>query len=181
MTEPVSPGAGHAGTAAPAEGEAAPAVAPVVARQPWSPMDVARRFAIIGIWVLLAAAFAGATPLFLRQGTAQIIFGANGELVFLCMAALCPLCVGEFDFSIASVMGLSGTTTAVMYASNDHPIMTTRSPFHPTCRSSGARYSMASSTSITAPPNPITWNPRSDPIRLVLKRYNRRARQSGAA
>lgn len=125
MTEPVFPAVGHTGTpyvaggeADLAGGEAGPAAAPVITRQPWSPIDIARRFAVVGIWVLLAAAFAVATPLFLRQGTAQIIFGANGELVFLCMAALCPLCVGEFDFSIASVMGLSGTTTAVMYTDN---------------------------------------------------------------
>ncbi len=125
MTEPVFPAVGHTGTpyvaggeSDLAGGEAGPAAAPVITRQPWSPIDIARRFAVVGIWVLLAAAFAVATPLFLRQGTAQIIFGANGELVFLCMAALCPLCVGEFDFSIASVMGLSGTTTAVMYTDN---------------------------------------------------------------
>lgn len=117
MTEPVSPAVGHDGAPAPAV-QPAPPGAPVIARQPWSVTDTARRFAIVGVWILLAAAFAGATPLFLRQGTVQIIFGANGELVFLCIAALCPLCVGEFDFSIASVMGLSGTTTAVMYTNH---------------------------------------------------------------
>lgn len=118
MTEPVFPAVGHAGTPDLAGGEAVPAAAPVITRQPWSLIDIARRFAVVGIWVVLAAAFAVATPLFLHQGTAQIIFGANGQLVFLCMAALCPLCVGEFDFSIASVMGLSGTATAVMYTNN---------------------------------------------------------------
>lgn len=118
MTEPVFPAVGHAGTPDLAGGEAVPTAAPVITRQPWSLIDIVRRFAVVGIWVVLAAAFAVATPLFLHQGTAQIIFGANGQLVFLCMAALCPLCVGEFDFSIASVMGLSGTATAVMYTNN---------------------------------------------------------------
>jgi ribose transport system permease protein len=118
MTNPVSPAVGQAGTPE-STGEKAPTAPPVITRQPWSLLEVARRFAVVGIWVLLAAVFAVATPLFLRQGTAQIIFGANGELVFLCMAALCPFLVGEFDFSIASVMGLAGTTTAIMYV-NDH-------------------------------------------------------------
>ena len=119
MTEPGSPAAAQPGAASLTAEAAVPVSAPVITRQPWSLIDIARRFAIIGIWVLLGVAFAIATPLFLRRGTAQIIFGANGELVFLCMAALCPLCVGEFDFSMASIMGLSGTTTAVMYT-NDH-------------------------------------------------------------
>jgi ribose transport system permease protein len=119
MTEPVSPAVGHAGPQDPPGGAAGPPAAPVITRQPWSLIDIVRRFAVIGIWVVLAAAFSAATPLFLHQGTVQIIFGANGELVFLCMAALCPFCVGEFDFSIASVMGLSGTATAVMYT-NQH-------------------------------------------------------------
>lgn len=118
MTEPASPAVGSAGTPTSAGVAAAAVAAPVITRQPWSLSDVARRFAVVGVWALLAAAFAGATPLFLRQGTVQIIFGANGELVFLCIATLCPLCVGEFDFSMASVMGLSGTTTAVMYTNH---------------------------------------------------------------
>ncbi|HEY0932553.1 MAG TPA: ABC transporter permease [Trebonia sp.] len=118
MTEPVSPPLGQAGTPVAGAEAAAPAAPPVITRPPWSLADIIRRFAVIGIWVLLAAAFAAATPLFLRQGTVQIIFGANGELVFLCLAALCPFCVGEFDFSIASVMGLSGTATAVMYTTH---------------------------------------------------------------
>ncbi|MEU2349541.1 ABC transporter permease [Modestobacter sp. NPDC049651] len=78
--------------------------------------DLLRRWAVVLLWVAMAAAFAIASPdLFLRQGTFNIIFGANGQLVFLCMAVLAPFCVGEFDFSVAGVMGLTGVTVTVLY------------------------------------------------------------------
>ena len=55
--------------------------------------------------------------------------------------------------SLTSTPATTTGTARTSPASNDHPIMTTRSPFHSTCRSGGVRYSVASSTSITAPPS----------------------------
>ncbi len=82
----------------------------------FSAADQLRRWAVVLLWLVMAGFFAVASPdLFLRQGTFEIVFGANGQLVFLCMALLCPFCVGEFDFSVAGVMGLTGVTTTVMY------------------------------------------------------------------
>jgi ribose transport system permease protein len=78
--------------------------------------DLTRRWAVVALWIVMAGVFAISSPdTFLNVGTAQIIFGAHGELVFLCLALLCAFSVGEFDFSVASVMGLSGTATAIMY------------------------------------------------------------------
>jgi ribose transport system permease protein len=90
--------------------------APLVVRQRPGLGDLARRYAVVVLWLAMALVFALLQPdLFLRQGTAQIVFGAHGELVFLCLALLCAFCVGEFDFSVASMMGLSGTATTIMY------------------------------------------------------------------
>jgi ribose transport system permease protein len=109
------------GTAVPPDLSSPPSAGGV--RRPLAAGDLTRRWAVVGIWLLMAAAFAFASPdLFLRQGTFQIVFGGRGELVFLCMALLCAFCVGEFDFSVASIMGLSGTTTAIMYVEHDWPV-----------------------------------------------------------
>lgn len=124
MTKQVTPSAGRTGGQDAAGERTEQPAAPVIVRQPWSAADVGRRFAVVAIWLALAAVFAGISPsLFLRQGTAEIIFGANGELVFLCMALLCAFCVGEFDFSVASIMGLSGTTVAIMYTAHQWSIV----------------------------------------------------------
>lgn len=106
--------------AAPAPGPAgggAPTASSRRARPGLSVGDVLRRWAVVLLWIAMAAAFAAASPgLFLRKGTFDIIFGANGQLIFLCMAVLAPFCVGEFDFSVAGVMGLTGVTVTVMYS-----------------------------------------------------------------
>jgi ribose transport system permease protein len=78
--------------------------------------DFGQRFAVIGVWILMAALFAIIEPSsFLHWTTLQAIFNSQTYLVFLALALLCTLCVGEFvDLSIASVMGLSATMIPVL-------------------------------------------------------------------
>jgi ribose transport system permease protein len=55
-------------------------------------------------------AFALAAPgRFLTLGTFQTIFGEQQAYVFLVLALTCTLLVGEFDLSIASMLGLAAT------------------------------------------------------------------------
>ncbi|MGY1844638.1 ABC transporter permease [Modestobacter sp. SYSU DS0875] len=110
---------GDLDAAVPGSASAAPAPAgrPARAGRRVSGGDLLRRWAVVGLWAAMAAVFALVNPdLFLREGTFNIIFGANGQLVFLCMAVLAPFCVGEFDFSVAGVMGMTGVTVTVLYA-----------------------------------------------------------------
>ncbi|SHN74944.1 ABC transporter permease [Cryptosporangium aurantiacum] len=74
------------------------------------------RFAVVGVWILLALIYAVAVPeTFLTQGTFQTIFGSQQALVFLTAALLCTICVGEFvDLSVASVFGLSAILLPVL-------------------------------------------------------------------
>ena len=51
---------------------------------------------------------------FLQTGTAQTIFGSQVELVFLALALICTFVVGEFDLSVAAVMGLSATLVPLL-------------------------------------------------------------------
>jgi len=73
------------------------------------------RFAVVGVWAAMLAVYIGIEPSkILRAATFQSIFGTQQALVFLALAALTTLVVGEFDLSIASVMGVSATIVPVL-------------------------------------------------------------------
>jgi ribose transport system permease protein len=73
------------------------------------------RYGVVGVWALMCLVFAVATPsLFLTVGTLQTIFSGQVALVFLAMALVVVLAVGEFDLSIAAILGLSATMVPVL-------------------------------------------------------------------
>ncbi|WP_329309931.1 ABC transporter permease [Streptomyces sp. NBC_01262] len=76
----------------------------------------ASRYAVIGVWVAMIGVYAVAEPgLFLTKGTFQTIFGSQQALVFLTMALLCTVSVGEFvDLSVPAVFGFSATILPVL-------------------------------------------------------------------
>ena len=68
------------------------------------------RYALVGVWVLLAGFFAVVEPkTMLTTGTFQTIFGSQQAYVFLGMAAVVVFAVGEFDLSISAILGLAAT------------------------------------------------------------------------
>jgi len=77
---------------------------------------VASRYAVIGVWAAMIAVYTVAEPgLFLTEGTFQTIFGSQQSLVFLTMALLCTICVGEFvDLSVPATFGFSATILPVL-------------------------------------------------------------------
>ena len=76
----------------------------------------AHRFALVGVWGLLILVYSLTEPGdFLRVGTFQTIFNSQGTLVFLVLALLCTITVGEFvDLSIASNLGLAAIMVPVL-------------------------------------------------------------------
>lgn len=74
------------------------------------------RFGLIGLWVVMAGVFAVLEPdLMLRSSTFQTIFNSQATLLFLAMALLCTLVVGEFvDLSVPCNLGLSATLFSVL-------------------------------------------------------------------
>ena len=75
------------------------------------------RYALIGVWALMALYFYLRVPeLFGTHATFSSIFGSQQVQVFLAMSALTTLVVGEFDLSVASVMGMTATTIPVLVA-----------------------------------------------------------------
>jgi ribose transport system permease protein len=77
----------------------------------------AGRYALVGVWVLVAGFFAVVEPgTLLTTGTFQTIFGSQQALVFLGMAAVVTFAVGEFDLSISAILGLAATLVPVLVA-----------------------------------------------------------------
>jgi ribose transport system permease protein len=91
-----------------------PAAGPVRSRA-WPGGAFISRTSLIGIWVVMIAVYAIIEPgTFLQSGTFQTIFGSQVELVFLALALICTFVVGEFDLSVASMMGLSATLVPLL-------------------------------------------------------------------
>ena len=109
MNDP-EPGAVGTAKATPA----APALPPGSRLPGWLD-EVIHRFAVVGVWAAMFLVYVGLEPhKMLQAATLQSIFGSQQALVFLALGALCTLVVGEFDLSIASVMGISATVVAVL-------------------------------------------------------------------
>jgi ribose transport system permease protein len=78
------------------------------------------RYGVLGVWLLMGVAFSIVAPgLFLRTGTFEAIFAGQEPLVFLAAGLVCVLAVGEFDLSIAGILGLSATLVPVLVV-EDH-------------------------------------------------------------
>jgi len=75
----------------------------------------AAKYALIGVWAAMALYFYTQVPdAFGSSGTLSSIFGSQQVLVFLAMSALVTLVVGEFDLSVASMMGITATMIPVL-------------------------------------------------------------------
>jgi len=83
---------------------------------------VTTRYGVVFVWLLMAGFYAVVVPsTFLTFGTFQTIFGSQSTLVFLCMASVATFAVGEFDLSIASILGLSATVLPVLAVNQGMP------------------------------------------------------------
>jgi ribose transport system permease protein len=84
-----------------------------------TPRHIARellsRGSLVGIWGVMVLVFGltlGGT--FLQAGTFQTIFSSPVELIFLSLALVITFSVGEFDLSVAALMGIAGTILALL-------------------------------------------------------------------
>lgn len=83
------------------------------------------RFAVVGLWILLAGIYTIFTPAsFLQYGTFRAIFGSQQgmTLVFIGLGLVIVFAVGEFDLSGASNLGLSATIVPVLTVMHGVPV-----------------------------------------------------------
>lgn len=78
--------------------------------------NLTARYAVVGVWIAMIVVYAAAEPgVFFTGSTFQAIFGSQQALVFLAMALLCTIAVGEFvDLSVPSVFGFAATILPVL-------------------------------------------------------------------
>jgi ribose transport system permease protein len=76
----------------------------------------AERYAIVAVWGLMILFYSAIEPAeFATSGTFKTVFGSQAALVFLSMAFLCTVIVGEFvDLSVAGILALSATLVPVL-------------------------------------------------------------------
>jgi ribose transport system permease protein len=84
--------------------------------------DLAARSSLLWIWAAVTLFFIIIEHhLFLQSGTFQTIFGSQFELVFLSVAVICTFVVGEFDLSVASILGLGATLVPLLVVQDGWP------------------------------------------------------------
>jgi ribose transport system permease protein len=84
--------------------------------------DLAARSSLLWIWAAVTLFFIILEHhLFLQSGTFQTIFGSQFELVFLSVAVICTFVVGEFDLSVASILGLGATLVPLLVVQDGWP------------------------------------------------------------
>lgn len=70
--------------------------------------ELAYRYALLLAWLAVIAIFALLRPdTFLTSGNFETIFGSQAVLLILTLALIVPLTAGEFDLSIAGMLGLA--------------------------------------------------------------------------
>jgi len=79
-------------------------------------LRLTERFGIVALWALMIGVYSAVEPsTFATTRNFQDIFSSQAALVFLSMAFLCTVIVGEFvDLSVASILGLCATLIPVL-------------------------------------------------------------------
>ncbi|HEY4224903.1 MAG TPA: ABC transporter permease [Pseudolysinimonas sp.] len=81
------------------------------------------RFGLIGIWIVIIIVFSILEgPIFLSAANWQSILGSQAVLVVLALSLLIPMTAGDYDLSIAGVVGISAMTVAVLNVQAHWPI-----------------------------------------------------------
>jgi ribose transport system permease protein len=85
-------------------------------RRPAALTNIPSRYAILVVWAALIGLYIGIEPhSFAHVPTFQAIFNSQEPLVFMTMALLCTIVIGEFvDLSVPSVFGFAATVMPVL-------------------------------------------------------------------
>jgi ribose transport system permease protein len=85
--------------------------------------DLAERYALLAAWGIVIVVFGIIEPdTFLSSANFTSIFGSQTALVMLTLALLIPLTAGDYDLSVAGILGLSAMTIAVLNSQHGVPV-----------------------------------------------------------
>jgi ribose transport system permease protein len=98
-------------------------IAPPATRSRVRFTKLGERFGLLVIWAALIVFFAILEgPIFLSPANWQSILGSQAVLVVLALSLLIPMTAGDYDLSIAGVVGIAGMTVAVLNVQAHWPI-----------------------------------------------------------
>lgn len=81
------------------------------------------RYAVVFVFVAMVVVFSALLPkTFFTTGNFQTIVNSQAVLLLLALALTLPLSVGEFDLSVASMLGFGATLLAYLYGSWHWPL-----------------------------------------------------------
>ncbi|MGE5134277.1 MAG: ABC transporter permease [Gemmatimonadota bacterium] len=118
-------GAGRDVAADAAQADSAPGPAAAAGRRGrLSPGRLAERFGLVALWIAVAVIFSLLAPAtFPTVANFSTIFGTQAVLLVLALGLLISLSVGEFDLSIASMMGFGAVLVALLSAQDHWPLL----------------------------------------------------------
>jgi ribose transport system permease protein len=103
--------------------QASPTQGPAPRRDSWifGVQNFSARFAILVVWAALIVVYSFTEPaLFPHTGTYETIFGSQQPLIFMTMALMCTIVVGEFvDLSVPAVFGFAATILPVLVVNHN--------------------------------------------------------------
>ncbi len=86
----------------------------------WSPVELGERYGILVLWAVVIIVFSLLRPdTFFTSANFETIFGTQAVQLVITLGLIVSLTAGEFDLSVASVMGFGATMVALLNV-NDH-------------------------------------------------------------
>lgn len=93
-------------------------------RRRFSVSKTAPRVALLGAWAVMIVVFSVLEPdTFLTSANFQTIFGSQAVLLVLALGLVIPLTVGDFDLSVAFLMGLAAVVLAKLNVDQGWPLL----------------------------------------------------------
>jgi ribose transport system permease protein len=81
----------------------------------WSPVELGERYGILVLWAVIIIVFSVLRPsTFPTSANFETIFGTQAVQLVITLGLIVSLTAGEFDLSVASVMGFSATMVAFL-------------------------------------------------------------------
>jgi ribose transport system permease protein len=94
-----------------------------VAMQSFVLRNFLERFGLIGVWLLIIAAFSFVLPgIFLTWTNFSILFATQSPGAILALALIVPLAAGDYDLSVGATLTLSAVTIGVLNVIYQMPI-----------------------------------------------------------
>jgi ribose transport system permease protein len=98
--------------------------APGGMRSFWSPIELGERYGLLVLWGIIVLVFSLLRPdTFPTSANFETIFGTQSVQLIITLGLIVSLTAGEFDLSVASVMGFGATMVAWLNVNHHWPIL----------------------------------------------------------